>query len=550
MKHVLRAMGWGLAIACAGVSAAASAEQFSQRFALELDSGAAYYSVTLTPAVYAASQRSDLGDVRVFNGAGEPVPYSLETPPGPARTAPTLHPVDWFPLPPTASGSTGVPLGVTIAADGSLRATAASPSRAQHDVDLIDTGRGRRGEARANARVDALIVHVRDDNYQGRVTVEASDDLRNWQPAGEAQLLKVNYNGSTLSQDRIELNGMRARYLRLRWLDGSPYIESIEAQVQAASTGAAQRADSQRQWRDGIVAHAGPKPGEYFFTSGGPYPVDRLRLNLPQPNTVAPAVVYSRAGLDAAWREVSSGTLFRLHNGDVEQSNPPLELALDTDRLWRVVVDTRNGGLGSGTLTVAMGWRPATLTFVARGAAPFTLAVGSATAESSAVSRADLLMGASSVAVSARLGEVLAAGEGAGVPTPGSDPDARRRYLLWAALLLAVGSLGAIAWRLARGAQGAARTGEVAGGGNGPGDGAGTAGGGVDRATVGAGGEGSGAMAAAGGADELTGHAPGAVPDPVSNAARNSESGGPGKTRATGNDAGHTDASSRDAGKS
>jgi hypothetical protein len=31
----------------------------------------------------------------------------------------------------------------------------------------------------------------------------------------------------------------------------------------------------------------------------------------------------------------------------------------------------------------------------------------------------------------------------------GKDLDAKRRYLLWAALLLAVGSLGAIAWRLA-----------------------------------------------------------------------------------------------------
>ncbi|MFM0201640.1 DUF3999 domain-containing protein [Paraburkholderia fungorum] len=450
MKRVLRVTGWCLATASVWVSTAAgAADHFSQRFALELESGAAYCAVTLPAAVYAASQRSDLGDVRVFNGAGEPVPYSLETPREPARIPPTLRPVAWFPLPATAAGAAGVPLGVTIAADGSLRATSAPPSRAQHDVDLIDVGR----EARGKTQVGALVVHMRDDNYQGRVSVEASDDLRNWQPAGEAQLLKVNYNGSTLSQDRIELNGMRVRYLRLHWLDGAPYIESIDAQVQAASTGAAQRADSQREWREDIVAQAGPKPGEYFFATSGSYPVDRLRLNLPQPNTVAAAVVYSRAGLESAWREVSGATLFRLHNGAMEQSNPSLELAPDTDRQWRLVVDTRNGGLGSGTLTVAAGWRPATLTFVARGAAPFTLAVGSAAAVSSAVSRADLLRGASAVAVAARLGEALPVGQAADAQSPGNDPDAMRRYMLWAALLLAVGSLGAIAWRLARGAQ-------------------------------------------------------------------------------------------------
>ncbi|MFM0261455.1 DUF3999 domain-containing protein [Paraburkholderia sediminicola] len=475
MKRVLIATGWCLAISSVWVSTAAvAADRFAQRFALELESGAAYYSVTLPAAVYTASQRNDLGDVRVFNGAGEPVPYSLDAPRESARAPATLRPVRWFPLPPAVSGGTGTPLGVTIAADGSLRATSAPPDRAQHDTDLIDVAR----EARGESRVDALVVHVRDDNYQGRVSVESSDDLRNWQPAGEAQLLKVSYNGSTLSQDRIELNGMRARYLRLRWLDGAPYVESIDAQVQVASAGAAQRADMQRQWREGIVARPGPKAGEYFFETGGPYPVDRLRLNLPQPNTVAPAVVYSRSGLEAAWREVSSATLFRLHNGTVEQSNPSLEMAPDTDRQWRVVVDTRNGGLGNGTLSVAAGWRPATLTFVARGAAPFTLAVGSAAAVSSAVSRADLLIGASSVAVAARLGEELPVGQAADAQPSGKDPDATRRYMLWAALLLAVGSLGAIAWRLARGAQGQAGTqaGGVADGGGGVG-GAGGAGG-------------------------------------------------------------------------
>ena len=475
MKRVLIAAGWCLAISSVWVSTAAvAADRFAQRFALELESGAAYYSVTLPAAVYAASQRNDLGDVRVFNGAGEPVPYSLDAPRESARAPATLRPVHWFPLPPAASGSTGAPLGVTIAADGSLRATSAPPDRAQHDTDLIDVTR----EARGEARVEALVVHVRDDNYQGRVSVESSDDLRNWQPAGEAQLLKVSYNGSTLSQDRIELNGMRARYLRLHWLDGAPYVESIDAQAQVASAGAAQRADMQRQWREGIVARPGPKTGEYFFETGGPYPVDRLRLNLPQPNTVAPAVVYSRSGLETAWREVSSATLFRLHNGTVEQSNPSLEMAPDTDRQWRVVVDTRNGGLGSGALTVAAGWRPATLTFVARGAEPFTLAVGSAAAVSSAVSRADLLMGASSVAVAARLGEELPVGQEADAQSSGKDPDAMRRYMLWAALLLAVGSLGAIAWRLARGAQGqaGAQAGGVADGGGGVGGAAGAGG--------------------------------------------------------------------------
>ncbi|MFM0414025.1 DUF3999 domain-containing protein [Paraburkholderia aromaticivorans] len=467
MKHVFALTGWGVAIVAAWTCAPAfAADDFAQRFALQLDEGAAHYSMTLPAAVYAASQRSDLGDVRIFNGAGEPVPYSLDAPREPARTPPTLRPARWFPLPSTAAKSAGAPLGVTIAGDGSLRATSAPPSRAQHDTDLIDTGRVSR-----TSRVSALLVHLRDDNYQGRVSLEASDDLRHWQPAGDAQLLKVSYNGSTLSQDRIELGGTPARYLRMRWLDGAPYVDSMEMEVQALAVEPVQRAE--RAWREGIVAHAGVKPGEYFFNTGGPYPVDRLRLNLPQPNTVAPAVVYSRSGLEAPWREVAGAMLFRLHNGAVEQSNPSLELTPDADRQWRVVVDTRNGGLGNGVLTIAAGWRPATLTFAARGAAPFTLAVGSAATASAAVSRSELLMGASAVPATARLGDALSAEQAASAQAASHDPDAMRRYLLWAALLLAVGSLGAIAWRLARRAQ--VRAGVASGGVSGGSTGSGVA---------------------------------------------------------------------------
>ncbi|MGF6569294.1 hypothetical protein ABH945_001370 [Paraburkholderia sp. GAS333] len=455
MKHVLKFTGWCFAIASVGLALpAVAADSFAQRdfakhFTLQLDDAAASsYSMTLPAIVYAASQRSDLGDIRIFNSTGDTVPYSLDAPRAVARTPSRTRSVGWFPLAPAPAGSSGMPAGVAIAADGSLRATAAPPPRAQHELDLIDLGRVSR-----TTQVDALVVHLRDDNFQGRVTVEVSDDLRHWQPAGDAQLLKVNYNGSTLSQDRIELSGAHARYLRLHWLDGAPYVDSMDMEIQPVGAGSAQTAGTQREWKEGIVAHTSLKPGEYFFATGGSYPVDRLRLTLPQPNTVVSAIIYSRTGLDKPWREVSSATLFRLHNGTVEQSNAPLELKTDTDRQWRVVVDTRNGGLGSGALTVSAGWRPAALTFVAQGSPPYTLAVGRVEALPAVVSRSTLPVSASSVPGVARLNDETSVAHPASAQLIASAPDASRGYLLWAALLLAVGSLGAIGWRIARGAH-------------------------------------------------------------------------------------------------
>jgi Protein of unknown function (DUF3999) len=455
MKHVLKLTGWCLAMVLVWVAAPAVAgdnlapRDFARHFVLQLDdSAASSFSMTLPASVYAASQRSDLGDIRIFNGAGESVPYSLDTPRLASRALPKTRSVGWFPLPSAPAGGSAMPTGVAIAADGSLRATAAPPSGAQHVADLVDLGRLPR-----TAQVSALLVHLRDDNFQGRVTAEVSDDLRHWQPAGDAQLLKVNYNGSTLSQDRIELNGVHARYLRLHWLDGTPYVDSMDAKIETVGAGSAQTVDAKREWHEGIVARTGLKPGEYFFTTGGSYPVDRLRLTLPQPNTVAPAIVYSRTGLDAPWRQVSSETLFRLHNGTVEQSNALLEFKADTDRQWRVVVDTPNGGLGNGALIVAEGWRPATLTFVAQGSPPFTLVVGRAEAVPVAVGRNALPVDAASATGVARLTSEPPVAQPASAQLAANAPDPSRGYLLWAALLLAVGSLGAIGWRMARGAH-------------------------------------------------------------------------------------------------
>ena len=409
----------------------------TQRYALQLNGDAPYYSVTLTAPVYAASQRGDLGDVRVFNGAGEPVPYSLEADQARAVALPTLQAVRWFPLPAVSSGAqAGAPLGVTIAADGSLHATASNVPKAQQDTDLVDTG---------DRHVGALRVHLRNDNYQGAVEVEASADLTHWQPLTSSQLLKASYNGQSLGQERIALDDLRVRYLRLHWLDAAPDIASIEAEVLADAPAAHA---GPRQWQEHIAARAGQAAGEYLFDTAGAYPVDRVRLDLPQINTVAPATIYSRSDAQQPWREVSPVMLYRLRQKGSEQHNPPLEIAPNTDKQWRVLVDPRNGGLGAGALMVAVAWQPATLTFVARGNPPFTLAAGHPGWASQAVGRAELMVGTASAAA-ASVGTVLP--PMADEADPASvDPDARRRYVLWGALILAVAVLGGMAWKVLR----------------------------------------------------------------------------------------------------
>ncbi|WP_256977187.1 DUF3999 domain-containing protein [Bordetella genomosp. 10] len=455
------------------VGAAPAAGVPVRRYALEQLASAPYYQVALDDAVYAASQRGDLGDVRILNSAGEPVPYTFDNAAAPARPA-SLRPLRWFPLP--AAGGQGPgedALSVTIGPDGSLRAAARPPSPATRGGDVIDLGAD-------GAPLSALLIHLQDSRWQGRVDVSASADLRDWTPVIQASLLKTANGDATLAQERVELDGLRARYLRLRWPDGAPTLAGIEGESVPVDATPPTRA-----WRGGIPTRAGASAGEYLFDTGGAYPVDRIQFDLPQTNTVARGQLYSRSDAQAPWRQVAEGQLLRLQaaatpgNGSVngpmngpangsanaptttpatapatanpgEQRNPPWAVPVDTDRQWRLLVDTRSGGLGGGLPAVSLGWRPTVLTFVARGSGPFVLAVGNPNWGPAAVPLSDLMAAGAAAPAQARIGRELA-------PMPAAvaaseDPGARRRYVLWAVLLAAVAALGLMAWRLSRAA--------------------------------------------------------------------------------------------------
>ncbi|WP_330728620.1 DUF3999 domain-containing protein [Burkholderia multivorans] len=444
MKPFAALLALSLSTSFATADAATPAERVAQRFALDLDGSAAYYQLTVPQAVYAASRRDDLGDVRVFNGADEPVPYALDARAAAAPAAPPSRaPVHWFALPPSRTARDNAPLGVSVGPDGALRAALAAPAPAKRGGDLVDL-------SHADGEPDALLVHLRDDSYQGRVAVDASDDLRTWRPLGETQLLKVGTGADLLVQERIALDGARPRYLRLNWLDGAPEIASIDVETRPSDPSATDAAAVPRQWRNAVRVQADDVRGAYRFDTDGAYPIDRVRIDLPQPNTVARATLQSRATPQAPWRDVATAVLFRLQRNGGEQRNPPLTFAANTDRAWRLVVDMRNGGLGGGQPTIAVGWHPAVLTFVARGAPPFALGVGNASLASTAVTRDALLVGLAPEVRPARVGAALPVAEPPPAPVD-IDTDATRRYVLWGALAVAVAMLGAIAWRLARG---------------------------------------------------------------------------------------------------
>jgi hypothetical protein len=411
-----------------------SAPAWAERFALTGTPGAAYYAVTLGPDVYAHSRDAGLADLRILNGDGEPVPFTIDAPHDAPPQTRTLQDVRWFATPADDTQKPGA-AGVVLGPDGVLRATGTSPAQESVRAWLLDLSQLH----------GAVVVGLPAGDFQGSVLVQASQDLQAWHGAGNATLFHLTNQGNTLTQERVELTGLRAKYLRLTWQGKPPVPQSVRVELAAGAP--AQPADSGIQWRSGLQPVQTPAAGDYRFDTGGNFPVERVRVRLPQANTVAQATLYARADAQAPWREVTTTRLFRLAGAQGEQESAVITVPATGERYWRLQVDTRSGGLGAGAPELAVGWRPATVTYAARGNVPFALAVGEV-ANGSPVVRADLLAGASPVVATAQLGTATASPPEAMKNEPPGGTT--RQWVLWGALIAAVAVLGGMAWRLFR----------------------------------------------------------------------------------------------------
>jgi uncharacterized protein DUF3999 len=420
-------------------------EDYAYGTAVQTDGQDALYQLALPPAVYRGVVRRDLGDVRVFNGAGEMVPYAWQP-----RVTTEAHkaapvPLKLFPIHgDERKGLDASSLRVERNAAGTIirlddRRTSTTRTLVAYLVDATTLDRP----------VRALDLDVAaPSSYTAKVNVEESDDLLAWRVvAADALLLSLEHQGQRLERRRVEFAARRPKYFRVSWTSMPPEARLTAVRAEPGDTST----DVARHW-ESLAGHAlADKPGEYVVDAQGHFPVDRVRVELPEPNTVALLQLSSRDRTDDTWRPVTSATVYRLHRDGAELTAPAIAIETNGDRYWQVKVDQRGGGLGSGEPTLVLGWLPHAIVFVARGAPPFTLAYGRAGAQPAAYVIESVVPGyRPDTPIAARRATVdeLAPATVLGGQRVLAGRLETKTWVLWASLVVGVAVLGLMAWRL------------------------------------------------------------------------------------------------------
>lgn len=349
--------------------------QYAEQWPLSVSSAqSGAYRVVIEPQVYEQAWSPQLADVQVFNAAGQALPSALLSPDQPLAQAPVQRELPWFPLP-RQVGSAGDDLTLLAERDADGRVQRL----------LARSGQGSAQERAGGWLVDASVLgqqpmaalaldwEVPAAPLQMDVRVESSDDLRSWNVVNEkVPLVDLQRDGKRLLQRRLDI-GRSARYVRVLPLQGAalPALRGVLVELPPVA--------ATHPWEWLALRPIHQADGSFTFELEGRFPIGLVDVANTD-NSLVQWTVYSRDSKSQDWqRRTAPWIAYQLQrDGAGATQSPPQRLVGTTrDTYWKLVADP---AAQAGEPTLRLGYQPEVMVFLSQGAAPYSLAVGSATA--------------------------------------------------------------------------------------------------------------------------------------------------------------------------
>ncbi|CBG87229.1 DUF3999 domain-containing protein [Citrobacter rodentium] len=373
-------MKWMKALLCSALLSAAgtvagsdeakeSPVDYATGVMLETTGASPWYRLPLPQTVYEGSAWPDLRDVRVFNHAGETVPFALVAqkaqPVTPETMKLRLFPLDMSPVAAREQGRQGESFVLRSKAGIEIQLNSDEVNASGQSYLLTLPEARQEPFSLAQLRLD---WRPPAGNWQGKASIYSSRDLRYWRSILEdAPLMDLTREGDRLKMDtisaRLTLSTQGNRYLLVILDAQSPALT-----INSVSAIADSRAPESERVVIGAQEHR-VSDEEALWRWKQPQPLSSLSIAL-QNEGVLPVALAWRSEENAAWQPLTKTVLYRL---DGQRSQ---DIALSGQEVEAVRITTINARLPE-TLPAVSGARDSyQLVFNAQGKGPYMLAWG------------------------------------------------------------------------------------------------------------------------------------------------------------------------------
>lgn len=377
MRHLLMWVPVIMAMSMQASSDVPVPQDFAFGFTVESEAQGALYELDLPDAVYRSVTRADLGDIRVFNSAGQVIPHELRLPKAELEQAPAPAAVPFFPLYTRSEEDTpGQMLRIITDEKGTI-VDATSTTVPSDEADSI-TAYLLDASALEHTPNRLKLVWEKPENagFAASVKVAYSDDLSHWSTLVQKVTLADLQSGeAVLAHNEIELPVRKARYLRITW----PVALREVTLTGVLATFRAAGKPLPHLWLEVPGTPDNDDHHAFDFDTGGHWPADKARMDFPSSNVVVHAALMSRSAQEVSWRTRHSGIFYMLEHEGAALESEPAVFGMTSDRYWRFRLADKERQLTGNPPILVLGWTPHLLTFVAQGEPPYTVAFGSVT---------------------------------------------------------------------------------------------------------------------------------------------------------------------------
>jgi hypothetical protein len=419
---------------------AAKLEDFAGQMTLSASEGELMY-LELPEDVYRHVERSDLGDIRLFDSGGTPVPFEIRRPPGIRYTPPPAG-IPFFPWTPGDGNSPPKQADIEINAAGAvikLNTGSAAPGKTQKPLSfLVDLS-----ELPFPPLSLSLEMGEGDEQFNSSVTLQYSGDLADWRLFEKAQTIARYGTGAAGNKNILVLPEAETPYIMLSFGETAPPLRKVMANFKTIT-----RPETVKE-----SLFPGTKSEDGFLVSyapGGYFPIIGIDFLLSQADSLR-VEIKNRFSEDLPWETWARGNLYRF-KADTSAASKAERSAIRKNKAWEGTSRApywllrAEGGLPFASVPeMLLIWEPYQVVFLARGTGPWILAYGNR----------DYGPVSDSWLTPARDQKLLPASVTGGERYTPRTPETAaqrdyRQWILWGVLILAVIILSGLAWLMAK----------------------------------------------------------------------------------------------------